>query len=69
VITQLVTHAGEEQAPPKRVHPPRAHLDGDLRSWGSEGRSVAQKLMAHVMARALVRSCEGAWRHGESCSD
>jgi hypothetical protein len=36
---------------------------------GLKGRSMAQKLMAHVVARGPVRSFEGARRHGESCPD
>jgi hypothetical protein len=42
VITQLVTHAGEEQAPPKRsIRTERASTQTS-ESWGSEGRSVAR---------------------------
>jgi hypothetical protein len=33
-------------------HVTRIELAYQLESWGSEGPSMAQKLMAHVMARA-----------------
>jgi hypothetical protein len=31
--------------------------------------TAAQKLMAHVVARAQCTPFEGAWRHGESCPE